>query len=119
MINKHKLKFGDIVYEVEEKNNAFTKKKLKTIINGVEWFRYDRDHWEYSVKQIVYCGRTNVTIEGEVSDDTSYESELHFKYPDGNIYSEFENNIAEVKDWFHTKKEAEAYVEKLKEARRE
>lgn len=119
MINKDKLKFGDIVYEVEEKNNAFTKKKLKTIIGGVEWFRYDRDHWEYSIKEIVYCGRTNVTIEGEVADDTRHESELHFKYPDGNIYSEFESAVAGVEDWFHTREEAKPYIEKLKAKRAE
>lgn len=118
MINKHNLRFGSIVYQVEEKNNAFIKKKLKTVIDGVEWFRYDRDHWEYSVKELVYCGRTIVIIEGEVDNDR-YESEFHFKYPDGKIYGEYEDSIEKIEDWFHTKEEAEAYIEVLKAKRAE
>ena len=118
MINRHNLKFGDIVYQVEEKNNAFIKKKLKTVIDGVEWFRYDRDHWEYSINELVYCGRTSMIIEGEVTDDR-YESELHFKYPDDKIYGEYENTIETIEDWFHTRKEAEEYIKVLKAKRAE
>lgn len=119
MINKDKLKFGDIVYEAEEKNNAFTKKKLTTVINGVEWFRYDRDHWEYSVKQIVYCGKITVIKEGQVDSDNDTQNQLHFKHPDGNIYYEYEANIGNLEDWFHTREEAKSYIEKLKVKRSE
>ena len=45
MIEFNTLKFGDTVYVAVEKNNAFTKRKIKTVIDGVEWFRYDRDQW--------------------------------------------------------------------------
>jgi hypothetical protein len=41
MIEFNTLKFGDKVYIAKDTNNAFSKKKIKKIIRGVEWFRYD------------------------------------------------------------------------------
>ena len=115
MINPDNLTFGDIVYVVNEKNNCFSKQKIKMIDdNGVEWFRYDRDHWEYSISQIVYCGRVDFTEQGEVRFEEARQTEFHFKYPDGQIYLEYLEDLYEVEEWFHTLQAAEDYVEELK-----
>jgi hypothetical protein len=120
MLEVEKLKFGDVVYVVNEQNNAFSKKKIKMIDeNGVEWFRYDRDHWEYSVNEIVYCGRVTYIEEGDVRFDENRQEELHFKFPDGQIYSDYIEDVIECQEWFHTQQEAEAYIELLKKERAE
>lgn len=115
MINPVNLSFGDTVYVVDEINNAFSKKRITMVDdNGVEWYRYDRDHWEYSVSELIYCGRTTVIKDGEVSNDHDFQNQLHFKYPDGSIYYEYESDVGEVEEWFHTRAEAEAYVETMR-----
>ena len=119
MLDIEILKFGDTVFVVNEINNAFSKKKLKKVIKGVEWFRYDRDHWEYSISEIVYCGRVTYIEEGEVRFDEVRQEELHFKYSDGQIYSEYLELIPEFEEWFHTREEAEKYIEELKVKRAE
>ncbi len=120
MLDLEKLKFGDTIFVVNEKNNAFSKKKIKKIIKGVEWFRYDIDHWEYSISEIVYCGRVTHIEEGEVRFEEDRLEELHFKYPDGQIYSEYLELIPELEEeWFHTREDAENYIEELKAARAE
>jgi hypothetical protein len=120
MLEVEKLNFGDIVYAVKEQNNAFSKKKLRMVdSNGVEWFRYDRDHWEYSIEEIVYCGRVTYIEEGEVDFDIYRQEELHFKFPDGQIYNDCIDSIIERKEWFHTYEEAEIYMKELKAKREE
>jgi hypothetical protein len=114
MIDHKNLKFGDTVYVVDEKNNAYFKKKLKTVIDGVEWFRYDRDHWEYNVSEIVYCGFVKIETVGEVDQDRDRQDQMHFKYPCGNIYYEYVNDVNDIKEWFHTKTEADAYAEEMR-----
>lgn len=119
MLDIEKLKFGDTVYDVNEQNNAFSKKKIKTVIEGIEWFRYDRDNWEYSIEEIVYCGRVTYIEEGEVRFEEDRQEELHFKYPDGQIFYDHLEVVLELEERFHTRQEAEAHVELLKRKRAE
>lgn len=120
MLEVEKLKFGDVVYIVKEQNNAFSKKKLKMVdSDGVEWFRYDRDHWEYSIEEIVYCGRVTFIEEGEVRFNEDRQTEHHFKYPSGHVFFEFYDDVVEYQKWFHTREEAEDYIELLKKERSE
>jgi hypothetical protein len=115
VINLKSLNLGDVVYIVKERNNAFTKKKIKTVVDGVEWFRYDRDHWEYTVAEIVYCGHVTVINTGEVDPDPDRQNQMHFKYEDGNIYYEYEADIGDLAEWFHTRQEAENYAATMRE----
>ena len=118
MIDIDKLNFGDTIYVVNEKNNAFLKKRITmTDENGVEWYRYDRDHWEYSVAQIVYCGRVEFQEVGEVRFSEDRQTELHFRFSDGQIHSDYLDDINECEEWFHTHGEAEAYIAELKQKR--
>jgi hypothetical protein len=118
MINFDKLNLGDTIYVVNEKNNAFLKKRITMIDeNGVEWVRYDRDHWEYSIAQIVYCGRVEFQEVGEVRFSEDRQTELHFRFSDGQIHSDYLDDINECEEWFHTHGEAEAYIAELKQKR--
>lgn len=115
MIDPDKLKFDDVVYAVNEKNNAFLKKKIKMVDdNGVEWTRYDRDNWEYSINELVYCGRVTFEVTGEVPVTENHQEELYFRHPDNRIYSEYYEQIPEMEEWFYTQTEAEKYIELLK-----
>ena len=118
MVEFEELKFGDRIYIVDEKNNAFSKKKIKTVIDGIEWFRYDRDQWEYSISEIVYCGKVTHIEEGEVRFEEDRITEYHFLYPDGQIYHENEPGYNDdFDDWFLTKEEAEAYIDFKKQTK--
>jgi hypothetical protein len=118
MIEFNTLKFGDKVYIAKDTNNAFSKKKIKKIIRGVEWFRYDIDNWTYTIEEIVYCGKVTHIEEGDVRFDEERITEYHFRYPDGQIYYEWEGADEEhLEHWFHTKDEAEKYIRDLRESR--
>ena len=118
MIEFNTLKFGDTVYVAVEKNNAFTKRKIKTVIDGVEWFRYDRDQWEYNTVVIEYCGNVTYLEEGDVRFDEERFTEYHFRYPDGQIHYEQEGaDEHHLEHWFYTEDEAEKYIQDLRESR--
>lgn len=116
MIDISKFKIGDTIYEVNEKNNAFLKKKIvKTDHSGIEWFRYDRPDYSYSFNKLVYCGKVIHVISGEVDPTNNYETEYHFKYPDDTIYYEYESLLPHREDLFATQEEAEEYIKLRKE----
>ena len=116
MIELKDLTFGDRVYVVQERNNAFNKKKIKMVDDaGIEWFRYDRDHYEYSIIEIEYCGRVTFTEEGDVQEDNNRDTEYHFRYPDGKIQPEYESSRpSDYVDWFYTIEEAKLYIDHCK-----
>jgi len=112
MIDFNNLKFGDTVYVSKEVNNAFRKKRISfTDSAGIEWYRYDLPNWEYSVEELVYCGKTTYVEEGEVRFDEDRQTELHFKYPDGQICPVYLED--DFENWFASKAEAEDYNKKL------
>ena len=118
MIEFNTLKFGDKVYIAKDTNNAFSKKKIKKIIRGVEWFRYDIDNWTYTIEEIVYCGKVTHIEEGDVRFDEERITEYHFRYPDGQIYDEWEGEDQDhLEHWFYTEDEAEKYIQDLRESR--
>jgi hypothetical protein len=113
MIDFKTLNFGDRIYVVDEQNNAFIKKKIHmTDESGNTWFRYDRDHWEYSISEIVYCGKVTYVEEGKVRFSEDRLIEYHFLHPDGQIYYENEPGYNDDFDnWFTTREEAEKYID--------
>ena len=119
MITTENMKFGDTIYSVKTVNNAFRKNKLTfTDADGNEWYRYDKPNWEYSIEELLYCGKTTYVEEGEVGFDEDRRIEYHFKYPDGQIYPEYEEDIKEFENWFTTKTAAEEHI-KMKEKENE
>lgn len=113
------LTFGTIVYKVNTKNNMIGRKRfVMTDADDVEWYRYDRDSFEYSIEEIEYVGKVTHHKEGKVRFNEEHLTEFHFKYPDGQIYCEYygddEHNLD---DWFTTSEEAETEMARLKEYR--
>lgn len=118
MIKFANLKFGDKVYIAKEENHVFTANRIVMVdADGVEWYRYDRDRWTFSIEELVYCGKVSFIEEGEVKPDNDRYDEHHFKHPDGNIYPETEGHDIfglDFKEWFHTLDEAESRIAELK-----
>lgn len=116
MIDFESLKFGDKVYVAKEENHSFRVKKIRMVdAEGIEWYRYDKPRWTFSIEEIVYCGKVTFIEEGEVRFDEDRETQYHFKYPNGQIHYEYNNEYdIDLKEWFHTREEAEARIEELK-----
>ncbi len=120
MIDFKALTFGDSIFIAKEKNYVFSAQKIKMIdADGIEWYRYDRDRFTYSVEEITYCGKVTFLQEGEVRlDEDRAATQYHFKYPDGQIYYEYDNEYdLDLRDWFNTREEAELRIESLKAMR--
>lgn len=117
MIEYKNLSLGAKVYIANSTSNAFSRKKIyKVDADGVKWFRYDKELFEYSINELVYCGKVTHVIQGEVASDERYDTEYHFKYQDGKIY--YEQGESE-ETWFYTRKEAEACIKEWKKTRAE
>lgn len=119
MIKFTDLTFGDTVYRAGERNQMISQKRLvMTDADGTEWYRYDRDRFVYSIEELVYVGKVTYHEAGEVRFDEERLTEFHFKYPDGQIYFEFEGGDEyNLDDWFTTREDAEAEIARLKELR--
>ncbi len=114
------LKVGDKFYKVQEKLNAFSRKKITmTDTNGVEWYRYDKPLRDYSISEHTIVGIVRPVIEGVVgSTDDSYSrgeftfihciSELHGEtvYDAENLNSYLDSSVY----YFYTLGEAEKHI---------
>ena len=110
------LTFGDIVYKVVEKNHVMSQKRLTmTDADGAEWYRYDRERFEYSIEELTYVGKVTHHAEGEVGFEEDRCTEFHFKQPSGVIY-DIDDEIY-LNNLFTTREAAEAEIAKLKESR--
>jgi hypothetical protein len=111
MINPEELNFGDKLYIVNETNNAFSKRKLTTVIDGVKWFRYDRPDYDYPIDEVVYCGRMDSTFEGEVDLSEYVKTYYYFKNKNGDIFPETDTDFfSGYKGVFLDREAAERFV---------
>jgi hypothetical protein len=120
MIDFKALTFGDSIFIAKEKNYVLSAKKIKMIdAEGTEWYRYDRDRFSYEIVEITYCGKVTFVQEGEVRlDEDRAATQYHFRYPDGQIYYEYDNEYdLEFRKWFHSREEAETRIAELKAMR--
>lgn len=110
MIDFSTLKFGDKLYNVVYNLQAFQRKKISTVIDGVEWFRYDQPIRGYDIVEYTYVGRADTHISGEVIpedvDDTKYFVRCE---PDGEM-AYLHDRYVDDDDWFASKEEAEKEV---------
>jgi hypothetical protein len=114
------LAFGDKVHVVNETNNVVRKKRITmTDVNGVEWSRYDREHWEYNIEELEYVGKVTFAEEGEVRFNEERQAEYHFMHPNGQIHSEYEDDDGYfLGHWFTSEEEAEDHITILKAERK-
>lgn len=59
------LKVGDKFYEIYVTNTVLSRKKIKTVIDGVEWYRYDKPNFEYELREYVIIATCTPVLEGE------------------------------------------------------
>lgn len=76
MIDPNTLKVGDKFYEVKERNTALSRSKIYQEIEGVEWFRYNRPVFTYSIVECTVLGIVKKTLDGIWDfDESSYQLE--------------------------------------------
>lgn len=66
MYDLNELTIGDKFYKVSETNLAFNRKKIHTMIDGVQWFRYENPLREYYISTYEIVGIVRHSIEGIV-----------------------------------------------------
>lgn len=111
MIDFSMLKLGDKVYNIYPSLHAFRRQKITTVIDGVEWYRYDTPMRTYTIDEFTYVGRSESHIFGDVIpediDDTKY-----FVRNDQLGEMSFLHIHDHDVDWFASKYEAEQEVKR-------
>jgi len=122
MIDINALKIGDVLYQVKEDNLAFTRKKIHRVIDGEDWFKYDRPLREYRIGKITILGILRKSLEGQYDSIIDYELEPEFF-----VEYSFSDSTVNSGDWyfdkhkkyFNTKEEAEVYKSQLESRTKE
>lgn len=64
MFDLEKLKVGDVFYSSKERNTSFHRKKIHQVIDGEDWFRYDRPLRTYELVEHKVLGIIRKELEG-------------------------------------------------------
>lgn len=98
------LNLGDSIFYLQKNFGVFTRKKIYKIDDeGVEWFRYDKPIFSYSIIESKVIGIVQHSISGTL---VSWEDDLQ----DGQIiyHTDKDETIIEFgEDYFSSKEEAE------------
>lgn len=79
MFDPETLKVGDVFYTVKEHNQSFARKKIHQVIDGEDWFRYDRPLRTYEIVTYTVLGIIRKELEGEWRYDPSgYDLQTEF-----------------------------------------
>lgn len=120
MFNSEKLKVGDVFYSVKERNAAFHRKKIHQVIDGEDWFRYDRRLRTYEVVTHTVLGIIRKELEGEWPQGEMRELETGY-----NVLSLNKTHMRtgefyfEKQDYFVDKQKALDYIITLEAAAKE
>lgn len=119
------MKVGDVFFGVNERNTAYNRKKIHRVIDGQDWFMYDKPIREYDVVEYQVLGVLEKKLDGEWSPDDDYNliNELHIKSTSNGNVSTFTCDTEWVSDTgrvlFKTMKEVISHKEKLEEEAKE
>lgn len=123
MFDASKLKVGDVLYGIKERNLAFHRKKIHQEIDGQDWFRYDRPLRSYELVTYTVLGILRKELEGQWKHDPEayyLQTEFYVRYHDethvGNHVMDFYGD--EFK-YFVDKDEALVYIKILEAEARE
>lgn len=116
MIDPNVLKVGNKFYKVVETNSGFHRNKIRQEIDGVEWFRYDRPVFSYSIVECTVVGILKKNLEG-VWDHDMYSLETEWCISRGNnkqgestLYTPYDFTSPDI---FIDKAEALVYKENM------
>lgn len=121
MFNSEKLKVGDVFYSVKERNTAFHRKKIHQVIDGEDWFRYDRPLRTYEIVTHTVLGILRKELEGDWTFGESVELETGFvvQSVDETHVSKSEFYFVEGYKYFLDKYRALMYKQELEQKARE
>jgi hypothetical protein len=110
-INFSAIDFGHTLYYVNTEYNYTSRKKITTVINGVEWYRYDKPRIAYSLVEYTYAGRCESVTYGDVDGDEVADTKYFVKKLTGEMDYLLDRD-ADDNDWFDSKEKAKAEVKK-------
>lgn len=113
MINFSTLQIGESVFQVVPTSNVFARKKILMVDdNGIEWYRYDKHRYTYSIKTHTYVGRADTIVQGRVIAEDVDDTKYFFEHEvDGMSYM-FANDFNDPNiQWFLSREDAEAQLE--------
>lgn len=110
-----RIDFGHKLYYVNTTYNYLTQKKIMAVIDGVEWYRYDRPRIAYSLIEYAYVGRCESVVYGVVDGDEIADTKYFVKKKPEEMEYLLDSD-ADGNDWFDTKEEAEAEMKKRRDA---
>lgn len=109
MINVSSMKIGDKLYRIDTQRNGLTRQKIEfTDADGNIWHRYDRPLIEFIVEEVVYVGKAELIVQGEIDPDIADQfsgPQYYFKFENDDIW-ELEPN----EDWFLSRDEANEMI---------
>jgi hypothetical protein len=117
MFDPSKLKVGDVFYGIQEGNAAFHRKKIHQVIDGQDWFRYDKPLSTYELVTFEVLGILRKELEGKWKYGEDYDLETEYFLESMNSthvqrYTDFLDEDA-GDDYFVDKQEALDYIKIL------
>lgn len=88
------------MYRTQRINHFFSQKKLRMVdANGIEWYRYDKDRFEYVVETLTVVGKVTPIVEGEIDDND---------YAIIRVYAKVNGDKGETELWqYHTEEQCD------------
>ena len=119
MFNSENLKVGDVFYSAKERNTAFHRKKIHQVINGEDWFMYDRPLRTYELVTHKVLGILRKELEGNwtyTDPDGDLETQYRVQSLDSTHMSTCQMYFDENSKYFVDKQEALDYIKTLEAA---
>lgn len=116
MFDPEKLKVGDVFYTVKERNTAFARKKIHQVIDGEDWFRYDRPLRAYEIVTYTVLGIIRKELKGVWKYDPSgydLQTEFFVCYRDDTHVGATEMDFYNDRKYFLDMEEALQYKSEL------
>lgn len=116
------LKVGDVFYSIKERNQAFERKKIHQVIDGQDWFRYDRPIRTYELVTYKVLGILRKELEGQwkLGDpDWDLETEFFVQRENATHVGNTTTYLDEEDQYYLDKDQALAQIEILEAQARE
>lgn len=99
MIDCNSILLGDVFYSVKERNTAFHRKKIHRVIDGEDWFKYDKPVFSYEIVTYTVKGILSKKLEGDwmLGDEYELEKQFYIQSLDDTHMKSF---ITEDESWF-------------------
>lgn len=110
MIDFSILNFGDKVYHVTSKLHSFQRQKITTVIDGIEWYRYDKPIRGYDIEVFTYVGRAEQHVFGEVIPEDVDDTKYFVRNDQLDEMAYLHDCDVDDSDWFTSKEEAKKEV---------